>query len=814
MSGHFSAPLGSPPAQQPAHSPLPSADTPTADATVWTAPPIPGWNPPGLRPVPAPVAVAESPAVAPRRGGTVPEADVRQLFAHAFTAAVLPAVVGHHADGSALHKIPSIDGHRVRGWPAKQTTPAEAQHVAVDPSLNMLLRLDALRVVDIDIPDPVQADRVHALLAQQLGATPATLPVRYREDTGKRSVFVRVDGNRHMQKAVLTVGATEASPKGAGNVEFLGPKQQSLVCGRHENGSLYYWRGLDPRRGVEAFPLVTETQLLAFYAALASEPGGKVVGSHSLAFGASPERFDAVAVGGDDSLIAFASAHGWIDGSTDRGFALRCPWQSGHTDGARGDPSSTVLLPPAQGSDGTCKPSRFVCQHASCSGRTTRQFANAIGFTGPLPGDKGTPADASPFTAAQAPPGALEAQMRGERAAFDAMQQAIAMAQLSAMATPDPARYKLLGRADLLSMKPTRWAVRDVLPDTGIATIYGASGSGKSFLSWDMLSAVAAGAGEWMGHRIRCAMPVVYVTLEGVGGLPMRVAAMEKHKGQPLPDALNVITSPVHLTNPAHVRDLVAALKEQGYRDGIIAIDTLNRATPGADENSGRDMTAVMEAAMYIQRELGGLVLFIAHSGKDDTKGMRGHSSQFATMDSVIEVRREDEAGDLRSWRVTKSKDGEDGAQQFFRLHSVALGADDEGLPNSSAVVVNAQAPDRAARKSLGNSAALALSTLTEVLQLPGVAAARGAHLEDWRAAFYTQSTGDNTGTKQRTFLRARQDLVTAGRVVVLDDYYRLSGPPDVSAPPQVGPFTAIPPPPPAGPPLPRNPPAQNGDAT
>ena len=56
-------------------------------------------------------------------------------------------------------------------------------------------------------------------------------------------------------------------------------------------------------------------------------------------------------------------------------------------------------------------------------------------------------------------------------------------------------QFNVLTAADVLNAPPLRWLVCGVLPATGLACVYGASGSGKSFLALDLCTAIAAGAG-------------------------------------------------------------------------------------------------------------------------------------------------------------------------------------------------------------------------------------------------------------------------------------------------------------------------------
>ena len=246
-------------------------------------------------------------------------------------------------------------------------------------------------------------------------------------------------------------------------------------------------------------------------------------------------------------------------------------------------------------------------------------------------------------------------------------------------------RYKLLGADDLRNLPPLAWRVRGVLPAVGLAGLYGPSASGKSFLALDMAAAVAEGR-RWFDCRVEAA-PVVYAALEGEGGFKLRVAAWEAHTGRALPAGLTMVLQPFKLTEPQDVRDLAAVVPD----GAVVFLDTLNRAAPTADENSSKDMGEILSAAKLLQTLVSGLVVLVHHTGKDSTKGLRGHSSLFAALDAAIEVSRD---GDRRGWKVAKSKDGQDGDAQAFKLQIETLGTDDYGDAITSCVVV----PDRAAQ--------------------------------------------------------------------------------------------------------------------
>ena len=239
--------------------------------------------------------------------------------------------------------------------------------------------------------------------------------------------------------------------------------------------------------------------------------------------------------------------------------------------------------------------------------------------------------------------------------------------------------YKLLTSRDVQALPPLRWCIKGVLSERGIASIFGPSASGKSFLAFDMAIAIAGGK-DWFGCRVNRA-PVVYVCLEGEAGFGQRVKAWETDNRQSLPEALNMVLDPFKITKAHDVDELVSVIPQ----GAVVIVDTLNRAAPDSDENSSKDMGLILEAAKRLHSLTNGLVVLVHHTGKDDSRGMRGHSSLFAAMDAAIEVKR---TGDSRRWLLGKAKDGVDGDEHPFRLKVIDLGVDDDNDPISSCVVV------------------------------------------------------------------------------------------------------------------------------
>ena len=329
-------------------------------------------------------------------------------------------------------------------------------------------------------------------------------------------------------------------------------------------------------------------------------------------------------------------------------------------------------------------------------------------------------------------------------------------------------RFKLLDADALRALPPLTWRVRGVLPEQGLAAIYGASMSGKSFLGIDLAAAIAEGA-DWFGHRVKAA-PVVYAALEGERGIKPRAGAWEARNGRSV--GFRTMLDPFRLDEPAQVQELAEVVTRELGLGAVVIIDTLNRAAPTADENSSEGMGAILEGAKTLQRLTEGLVVLVHHTGKDAERGMRGHSSLLAALDGSICVSR---INGVREWSVAKSKDGDDGDKFAFRLDVVSLGHDEFGDPVTSCVIEPSS--DVVHRpKGPTPSQARELASLTSAACLHGVADESGellgVHLEDWRKAFYSTSTGDTSEAKKKAFQRARNNLVAAGLAVALDDHY------------------------------------------
>ena len=269
--------------------------------------------------------------------------------------------------------------------------------------------------------------------------------------------------------------------------------------------------------------------------------------------------------------------------------------------------------------------------------------------------------------------------------------------------------------AQFAEERATSWLIKGVLPAAlgapVLAVMYGASGSGKSFQATDMAIAIARGI-PWRGHRVTKGR-VVYVCAEGAGGYRKRLKAYAKHHNIALEDIdVFVIAAAPNLLEADDVSALIRAIHPLGPVV-LVVIDTLAQATAGGNENSGEDMGRAIGHCRTISEVLNCTVLLVHHSGKDDTKGARGHSSLKAAADTEFEVVRTEER---RAMRLSKQKDGEDSLDMGFELKVINLGEDPDGDPVTSCVVEHNEDTVAAVRAAKEDKTGPVERTMLEVL--------------------------------------------------------------------------------------------------
>lgn len=255
---------------------------------------------------------------------------------------------------------------------------------------------------------------------------------------------------------------------------------------------------------------------------------------------------------------------------------------------------------------------------------------------------------------------------------------------ISGMAAAPAARFVFEQAAEFSHGKPATWSIKGVLPQAEMGVVYGESGSGKSFFVLDMLMAIACGT-SWRGKKVKQG-PVAYICAEGAGGFRTRLTAYAQHNGIDLATIpFYILGDAPNLMEKADVKDVLLALQALPGIPAVIAVDTWAQVTAGANENSGEDMGRALGHCKAMHRITQAMILLVAHSGKDASRGMRGWSGVKGALDVEILI---EQAGEYKAATITKMKDGTGEGDEFaFKLNTVVLGQDEDGDDITSCVL-------------------------------------------------------------------------------------------------------------------------------
>lgn len=223
---------------------------------------------------------------------------------------------------------------------------------------------------------------------------------------------------------------------------------------------------------------------------------------------------------------------------------------------------------------------------------------------------------------------------------------------------------------EALNMPPPSFLIDGVLLERGVGFLAGASQSLKSFVA--AYFAVCIAGGFPLGDRKVVQGNVLYAALEGFPGISWRYLAAQQYHNVEEPI---LFQTDIDFTRPESVEYLKSMASEVDNLK-LIIIDTLDKATPGADENSKKDMSKVIEHAYELAKVIDGMVLLIHHLGKDASKGLRGSSSLHAGADNVLLLKRT--KNDM-ALHVKKVKDAEDDFYVNFTAHKFTATNPDDG---------------------------------------------------------------------------------------------------------------------------------------
>ncbi len=312
-------------------------------------------------------------------------------------------------------------------------------------------------------------------------------------------------------------------------------------------------------------------------------------------------------------------------------------------------------------------------------------------------------------------------------------------------------RFKLYTVKDLEELPDPAWLLEDLLPEAGLAELYGPPGVGKSFLALDWGLSVAADM-PWLGRPLSQG-DVVYVSAEGGTGLKKRIAAWRTEHPEADLSRFRAILEPVNMLDPKDGKALVLAIKDVPCEPSFVVIDTLARCFGDGDENAAVDMNKFVKGTDLINGTFPQATLLVVHhTGKDPRRGDRGSTVLRAAADTMMELT--GNSPKVLTLKCEKQKDWEPFDKINLRLQGVALG----GGETSCVIAIAHSQP--VPLEPVGNvSDAKAFKAL-------GTFGAKGATFTDWLNASALQKS---------TFKIARTRLLRDGLVNHEGTLYRVT---------------------------------------
>lgn len=317
-------------------------------------------------------------------------------------------------------------------------------------------------------------------------------------------------------------------------------------------------------------------------------------------------------------------------------------------------------------------------------------------------------------------------------------------------------RFTLQTVDQFLDHEPAQWLIKGVLARGEICMVQGQSGAGKSFVALDMARCMATGQ-PWNGHPVAGKLRVGYLAAEGANSIRRRVQAMLKHfKLKPAQLQILFITDAPNLADEKDCVRICEEILEVTNGAGLDAlfIDTLARSTAGVNENTS-EMAVPLKHLAGMHRATGATQIPLHHLGKDAERGGRGWSGIKADQDTVLEVAKG--AGELRSIKVEKQRDGDESMRWGFQLVPVPVGVDEDGEAVTSAVVSYSEFAQVSRERPLSSNGALLLQLLDN-MHLSGEALTLGAVQAAFIKAKEKEKGIEATAAQRKSFRQEVRD--------------------------------------------------------
>jgi X-X-X-Leu-X-X-Gly heptad repeat protein len=232
------------------------------------------------------------------------------------------------------------------------------------------------------------------------------------------------------------------------------------------------------------------------------------------------------------------------------------------------------------------------------------------------------------------------------------------------------------------SVTPPPALIKGVFPQTGVATIGGQSGGGKTFHAIHLGACLIPDCKQNFyidRYRIKRHGGVLYLVLEGKPAFHMRVTAafnavlgkqMQLGERSRLPFSWNTYEPNLFNNGADELIKLVerdAAKMKHEYGVDLVAVflDTMGLAACYENEDKAAQVQKVVSGLNQLSDATGALVIGVDHYGKDQGAGLRGSSAKRGHVETILAClvdRDKDDSPKNHRLKFEKIRDGEEGA--------------------------------------------------------------------------------------------------------------------------------------------------------
>lgn len=236
--------------------------------------------------------------------------------------------------------------------------------------------------------------------------------------------------------------------------------------------------------------------------------------------------------------------------------------------------------------------------------------------------------------------------------------------------------YQLL-LPEQLPMDEPKGLIEGVLPQKGVAILFGPSGSGKSFVTLDLGLCVATGR-AWHGRTVQPG-EVLYIVAEGGHAFRKRVEGWQLWYGVETLDHCRFL-----LDAPDILKGGLGAVQKAciaaNFRPRLVIIDTVKRTMLG-DENASRDVGAWDQACRTAFPD--SCIVGVHHTGHQGDRA-RGSSAWRDHADTMFQIGKPAEQQVALS--CEKQRDWDDTLKMQLKLETLQLPAAPDGTPRTTLV--------------------------------------------------------------------------------------------------------------------------------